>query len=376
MTTRTTTLLAAAAFLVAGASASAQVYRLGVGNGLSWSVSDNGAVVGETATWEPYFMWTAGGGYGLIGGAGAGAGVGGTPRISNDGMWVGGTAFNANNAAEMSRYEVGAGTWTNLGGLGQQIDAEISSGWGISGDGQSVVGLAWVTDPVGKAHAAQWTLTGGMTDLGSNAYDQSSRANGANYDGSVVIGWQDGNGRQGAAWVNGVQELIVDGSGNPAQEASAVSEDGVWVSGMGIGSFFGAGNGYRYNTDTNTYELLPNLAVGAGRYMAGNGITADGNTIVGGTWAQGPASWGNAFVWRDGLGTVDLTTYLDEMGVAYDASFHFSFISDVSSDGLWMTGWGYQGSFGNTESFVIHIPTPASAALLGLGALTAVRRRR
>lgn len=359
----------------AGASASAQVYRLGPGNGFTQSISDNGVVVGDTSAGNPYFMWDSANGYTIIGGASAGNGVGGTPKISSDGMWVGGTTYNANQDwHEISRYDVSTGTWNGFGGLGQQIDAETSSGWGISGDGQTVVGLGWV--PGGNAHAIHWNSTNGLTDLGSTVQDRSSRANDTDFDGNVVVGWQDGAGRQGAVWVDGVQELIFDGTGAAAQEAFRVTDNGEWVTGIGVGSFFGAGNAYRYNTVTDTHEVLPTLSSGAGRFAAGNAITADGGTIGGGTWDQGPAYWGNAFIWREGVGTVALSDYLDEMGVSYNPDFHFSFVSDISADGQWITGWGYEGTFANVESFVINVPAPASAALLGLGGLVAARRRR
>jgi len=374
MNTRNTQRFVAIAIIAAaGATASAQVYRLGQ-VGLSQSISNNGVVVGDSTPAGDYFMWSRNNGTSSIGGTSAGNGVGGTPKISNDGRWVGGTTYNpTEDWHELSRYEVANGTWSGYGGLGQQIDAETSSGWGISGDGQNVVGLAWV--PTGGAHAVRWNITDGMVDLGSTVDGRSSRANDTDFDGNVVAGWQDGAGRQGAVWVDGVQELIFDNNGVASQEAFRVSDDGQWVTGIGIGPRNGAGEAYRYNTVTNTYEAIPNLASGAGRFMAGNAITADGSTIAGGTWAQGPAIFGNAFIWREGFGTMSLTDYLDEVGVSYDPNFTFAFVSDISSDGQWITGWGSEG-FGNTETFVIHIPAPGSIAILGLGGLMAARRRR
>jgi hypothetical protein len=170
-----------------------------------------------------------------------------------------------------------------------------------------------------------------------------------------VVGWQDGAGRQGAAWVDGVQELIFNGT-DPAQEAFDVSADGQWVTGLGIGGFFDPGYAYRYNTVTDVYEQLPNLAVGAERSMAGTGITDDGMTIVGGTWGLGPATFGNAFIWREGMGTIDFSDYLDELGIIYPPTFHFAFVSAISSDGQWIAGWGNDGGPASTQSWVVHLP--------------------
>jgi len=89
--------------------------------------------------------------------------------------------------------------------------------------------------------------------------------------------------------------------------------------------------------------------------MAGASITAHGSTIVGGTWPMGPATWGKAIIWREGVGTVSLADYLDEMGVTYPSGYNFNFASDISSDGRWIIGWGGTG-FGADENFVVFIP--------------------
>lgn len=367
--------LAVAAF---PALAGDDFFRLGVGNGLSWDISDGGVVVGETTSGSPYFMWSSGGGYSLIGGVTAGNGVGGTPKISSDGRYVGGTTFNAGAGYhEMSRYSVVSGTWTGLGGVpgtGQQIDAEVSSGWAISGDGSSVAGLGWTTIGTADAHAFQWTEGLGSFDLGSNAVGRSSRANALNFDGSVAVGWQDGDNRQGAVWVNGVQELIGPDPFS-AGEALAVSGDGQWVTGLHNAGFFGQGNAWRYNTITDTFENLGNLPLGLGT-MAGAAITDDGKTIVGGTWGFGPAAWGDAIIWREGIGTMALADYLDSINVSYDPNFRFAYVTGISGDGQWLTGWGDNNGDLQTETFVIHIPAPGTGALVAMGGLLAARRRR
>lgn len=366
--------------LAGSAMAGSQFYRLGVGNGLSWDISEDGVVVGETNPRDPYFKWSADSGYMLIGGASGGDGVGGTPSISSDGSLVGGTWFNPGAGHyEMARYSVGTNTWTGLGGIpgnGQNVDGSISSGYGISGDGTSVVGLGWTTVGFGDAHAFQWTEGVGAFDLGSNAVGQSSRANAVNFDGSVTVGWQDGNGRQGSVWVNGVQELINPADPFAAGEAFAVSADGQWVTGFHTAGFFGSGNAWRYNTTTDTFENLGNLAVGAQGTMAGAAITDDGKTIVGGTWGFGPASWGNAFIWREGIGTMALSDYLDSMNIAYDPDFRFAYVSGISGDGQWLTGWGDVNGNLQAETWVIRIPAPGTGVLLAAAGLMGIRRRR
>lgn len=325
-------------------------------SGYAEGVSDTGVVSGSGPGVGGFFIWTANDGVVAIGGNPPGDGIGGQGRISNDGARVGGNSINPDTGlSELSLYEVAAGTWTPMGGIGGSSGAETSSGWSISGDGHSLVGLGWVDG--GTAHAVQWVEGLGLSDLGSTVVGQSTRASGVDLDGTVVCGWQDGNGRQGAVWVDGVQELIWVEAGVAAQEAFAASDDGVYVTGIGYGDFFSPGNAYRYNTVTDVYEALPNLAVGGEQNMAGAGITAHGSTIVGGTWPMGPAMWGKAIVWREGVGTVSLADYLDEMGVAYPNGYNFNFASDISSDGRWIVGWGGTGVAAD-ENFVVYIPGP------------------
>lgn len=90
----------------------------------------------------------------------------------------------------------------------------------------------------------------------------------------------------------------------------------------------------------------------------------------------GPATFGTAIMWTEDEGTMTLTDYLDMNDVAYDTDFHFAFVSSISENGEWITGWGNYAGPGSTQSFVIHVPTPASMALMGLGGLVATRRRR
>ena len=375
-----TTLFSVAALACAAGSASAQFWTIDPQFALSEGISNNGIVSGSGVdAGGSYFMWSQSGGLVNIGGVSAGNGVGGQATVSNDGSYIAGTRYNAAMGYhEMARYNIAAGTWEGFGGIpgiGMQVDAEISSGWNISGDGNSVVGLGWTSQGTLDTHAMQWTMGVGVTDLGSATIGNSARANAVDYDGNVVAGWQDGAGRQGSVWVDGVQTLIFDNNGNFAQEAFAVSDDGRYVTGLGLGSFFAAGNAYRFDTVTGTYEELINIAGGQSR-MAGAAINGDGSLIGGGTWGIGPATFGTAIMWTEDEGSMTLTDYLDMNGVAYDTDFNFAFVSSISENGEWITGWGNYDGPGTTQSFVIHVPAPAPMALMGLGGLVATRRRR
>lgn len=370
-----TALIAMTVGVAASAANAQQFWNLGQDR-LSTSISNGGIVVGDNLATGNYFLWTAGAGTMNIGGRIAGDGVGGQATISHDGSVVGGTVFNGMSGThEMGRYNVGAGVWTPLGGIGAVSDAETSSGWGISGDGSSIVGLGWVTP--GSAHAVQWRAGTGMVDMGTTAAGRSSRANNTNYDGSVVVGWQDNdNGRQGAVWVNGTQTLIVDNDGFAASEASTVSASGEWASGFQFGGFFEPSELWRYNTVNNTYEGLGNLTDGgAAGTTAGSAMNADGTLIAGGTWGFGPAFFGTAIIWEEGVGVQRFSDYLTGRGVSYEDGYTFAFVTDMSSDGTWFTGWGLTANFELT-SFAVYVPTPASGGVLALGLFAASRRRR
>lgn len=67
--------------------------------------------------------------------------------------------------------------------------------------------------------------------------------------------------------------------------------------------------------------------------------------------------------------------YISSRGVSYEDGYSFSFVTDMSSDGLWFTGWGLTANFELT-SFVVYVPTPASGSVLALGMIAMRRRRR
>lgn len=373
-------LAGAAIAALPAAGLASEFWSLGSAAGLTEGISDTGVAAGSTGNASgEYFLWTSGTGALPIGGAPPGNGIGGQAKVSNDGRYISGTTYNAAmDYHEMSKFDVMTGTWTGYGaipGVGQQVDQEVSSGWGMSGDGLSTVGLGWTSLGTADTHAYQWKDGVGAIDLGSNAVGQSARASAVDYDGNVVAGWQDGAGRQGAVWVDGVEELIFLPGGTIAQEAFAVSDDGNWVTGLGLGSFFGAAETYRYNPHTDTTEMIPNLAVGGESRLAGADISADGSIIVGGTWGIGPATFGKAIIWQEGVGTMLLTDYLDGLGISYPAGYGFNFVSGISSDGQWLTGWGNPTGGPGNESWVIHIPEPTTGLLLALGSLALIRRR-
>jgi len=368
-----------AAFVVASLCAAAgsavaapQFWNLGAGYEPS-GISDTGVVVGTDTFANQYFSWNAIDGVALIGGVGGNDGYGGQATITNDGSRVGGTNINNDTGkGEIAIYDTGSATWTNLGGIGGTIDNSTSSGWGISGDGQTLVGLGWTAGL--EARAISWTQGSGLAELsmsGPSAYQ--ARANSTNFDGSVIGGWEDNdNGRQGSVWVNGAQELLFDTNGFAVSEALSISDDGVWVTGVSYGTMAP----YRYNTVTDVLEYLPDVSAFYDFPTAlGTAISNDGSTIIGQVRDFGPPLFYPGFIWQDGQGAMTLNEYFDAVGVPYEPGFFFSIPLAMSGDGLTMAGYGISPTDG-VVGWVVTVPTPASVFVLGIGGLIGSRRTR
>lgn len=365
MTVRT--IVALAAVTAASGLARAQFYDLGA-NWWPTDVTNGGLVVGSAFAEDgPVLTWTPGTGIVNIGGAMRGGQV----KISHDGARIVGTMLNdASGYYEMGLYSTASSTWTPLGSLGASSDGSASSGWGISGDGNTVVGLGWIN--AGSAHAINWTSGSGVVDMGSTVDDRSTRANAANYDGSVIVGWQDGETgfRQGAVWRNGVQTLITDQNGFEVSEASDVDDSGTWV----VGGNGPSDQAWRWSESTGLQELG---MLAGGFFVRGNAtaISGDGSTIVGYERGFGIPTGGEGFIWRDGIGMVNLTTYVQSLGIDTQGLV-LSLPLGISPDGKTIVGAGRpEGGFG-IIGWSVTIPTPGSLAMLGLGGLFASRRRR
>lgn len=365
-------LLVLVAFLAtAGALSHGQpaYHNLGPGANVS-GLSADGSVASGYVNGGPFFFWTPGGGQVFVGGNGAGSGsVGGSSMISDDGTYFGGnTTDPATQLSEMSRYHIPSGTWQLLGGIGSSSGSEGSSAWGLSGDGQTVVGLGWVN--AGSAHAIQWKSPGPTQDLGSTVMGNSSRANATNFDGNIVVGWQDNdNGRQAAVWNQGVQSLVFDNMGNPVGEASDVSGDGNWVVGQG-----GFDEPWRLNRSTGVLDRLGILDPNAFFPSRGaTGVSDDGRTVVG-FERDFSNPFGGTFgtIWIEGQGIQDLTTYAVASGVPLPLGVQLTIPLAISADGKTIAG--LDNFFGG---FIVTVPEP-SAGLLGLPAIILFywRRRR
>lgn len=324
------------------------------------SVSADGSTITGDNSFE-YFLWTDAGGLQLIGGA-APQGNGGQATVDWDASTVSGTYIDPGTGlGQMGRYDIATGQWTPLGSIGGQSGSSLGSGWGISGNGLTSVGLGWIN--AGDAHGISWNSTTGLVDLGSSIPDRSSRANGCDFDGDVIVGWQDAitGFRQGAIWRDGVQEIVTDSSGSPMGEVACASAEGRWVGGLGVSAI--NREAYIYSEATGVIGLGHLAPLNSG---GTSGVSADGNTVVGFDRPFGPALFGQGFIWRPGNGMVDINVVANSLGIDTQGTT-MSLPLAISPDGRTIVGAGLQNGF-NTVGWRLRLPEPdCGIVLYGFG---------
>jgi len=278
-----------------------------------------------------------------------GVGDGSSAHISDDGAFVSANLPDPSNgnASTAARFDRVANTWTVLGGLAGQSGTSKSTAYDMSGDGQTIVGLAWVT--AGEAHAFRWTSAGGLVDLAPN-FGFSSRANGVSRDGQAAVGWYQQGNRRAVRWMGGVQTFL--GSLDPANpvlgqsEAFGANVDGSVVVGTSKNDAF------RW-TAAGGMQNLGRLPGTASCTLVA--ASDDGETLVG--WSGTNFLDARAVVWRPEYGStvVDLANLLTNLGQPNAGLWSMRFAADVSADGTVVTGWGVGPNFPQ-ESFRIVLP--------------------
>lgn len=250
----------------------------------------------------------------------------------------------------MARYNTKTGEWQTLGSLGLMNYPSAGSGYYISGDGNSIAGIAYNTNATKTtrvAHAAVWSEKEGMMDLGSlfDNTGRATRANSISYDGSVVVGWQDQNGPwHSAVWRKNPaggyypnEFLLKDPSKGSADQKNRLSEcrsvslNGKWIGGKGQGTVSATENGWIWSEETGVIEL-PKLEMGFVENVNNDGTMATGFT--GGM--QG-------FIWTKDGGTKTLNEYVyDKFGLDMGDVYLMSALN-MSPNGRYLCGWAMEG---------------------------------
>lgn len=351
---------AAAALSATGASAQS-ITKIGVPPGASWSfasaVSGNGSAVSANVDFASAHRWT---GSGLADiGALPGAVAMSADDINEDGSVIVGNAFLV-----VPEETIRAHRWTSSGGLqdlGVLPGGVASIGAGVSGDGNIVTGVSFDVDFIGTAF--RWTSAGGMQSIGTVPGGMTSEGRRVSRNGSTIIGVAGTpEGERAFAWTEsgGMQNLGLHAPGDGGSSAWGVSGDGTVVAGVS-----GSTATIWINGVSQSIGMLPGATLSIAYTLSDDGSLVGGYSFFG----QDPV----ATLWSQALGMVDLNTYLPTLGIDL-TGWELDYTRDISADGTTIVGDGLFN--GEPRGWVVTIPTPGAAAVLGLGGLLAARRRR
>lgn len=283
----------------------------------------------------------------------------GTPAISADGKVVAATIIDE------SRSYGTQGRWTAETGWqqlmpprpadGAVVDRYDGSVFGMSRDGQTITGLYWRHTGVGGlAHGSRWTAAGHVEDMGSSG--GSSRIDGANVDGTVLVGWDEhpqfGN-RRAAVWARGVKTILED-SDWPS-EAAAVNPAGTIIVGQAVdpatqisGAAMWTWNGSQWVK--KSLGVLPGTQPGGMAYASG--LSDDGKTVVG-TARRFFSPSNRGFIWTEDEGMVEAGKYFKDRGYNVGKKIEIQSVGTISADAQVMGISGIELATGAARSIAV-----------------------
>ena len=337
------------------------------------SISNDGLLAGYAEWAGPYFVWNADTDVvEVIGGIAPGNNHGGVATFSNDGKYISGTSETISDPTigEMSRYNTQTKKWERLGFNydHQQLGSDLSSGYYISGDGKTVVGLAKNANKLGVGFV--WNETKGNAVLESIYPVRNSRTNAVSTDGSTIVGWQDiGGPWKGQVWFKNNdgtykkgQYILIDPKGNSNDvanhlgEARAVSGNGKWIGGRSDAHF---PNAWIWSEETGAVDL-GTLATPEENNVNSwvTSINYDGSVVLGYTiskqWIDSAPVY-KPFIWTKQAGMKDLNDYVANT-LRFDMKDDKIYVpTQLSENEKYIAGWGVSP----TEIKLFRIQLPA-----------------
>lgn len=210
-------------------------------------------------------------------------------------------------AIPMLAMSANAKAQSGLTDIGALAGVDYSYSTGVSADGSVVVGFV---EGNNGGYAFNWTAAGGMVSLNSAFPLHYSEAWGVSADGSVVVGdfsSPDYDAQRPFRWTAGTGMValpVLWGSGRAS--AMATSADGSVVVGYGYTADAAAEHAFLWSAaNWNTVQDLGTLG-GKDSYAAA--VSADGSVVVGASQPAGGNAWTSqyAFRWTSAGGMVNL----------------------------------------------------------------------
>jgi uncharacterized membrane protein len=307
--------------------------------------------------------------------------------------------------------------------LGASAGHILGDGVDISDDGEAVVGVWRFQNPGGLEHtrAFRWRATTGyqfMQPAAGHTYTSATAASGnasvivgssanSNFSGFVGGHWPSGTAysatgtgtlfdvsASGAAaagvdsnftvqsravrWTSGGAQDLGVLAGTNQSIAYGITRDGTRVvGGSNIGPFGGAGTGRAFMWSSAGMQDLGGLA-GASRttlYRVNDAATMG----IGFANFDSPTQSGVnvPIIWRAGAGFMTAQSFIASLGLS-TGGLSMTELTAISADGTIITGYGQRpipGGF-RVDGFVITVPAPAGVAVVAVGLVVALRRRR
>ena len=265
--------------------------------------------------------------------------------VSGDGRTIVGSALDHAGVKQAAIW-LQRTDWQLLGSFSPTAvpcDNILSAAYGVSRDGQIIVGNAW--DGCKVAHGFSWNPKNGMVDLGSSVQGQASLASGVSGDGHVVVGYQttaEGF-QQGARWADGQQQLITGPQG-VVGSAKAANVDGSIV----VGRVCHPGSdlpqdAWMWTVQGGTTCLpAPKARPSPGpKIIVEATATSDDGRVIGGAQNVGGSPDSNAVLWIGGRPAY-LKDFLQVNGVpdAFATWVNTGSITGMTPDGRVLVGWG------------------------------------
>ncbi len=312
------------------------------------AISENGDyVVGMPFGGIVSYFWSAS--TGIIQTAGSVYGISNTGMAS--GTYSNGLLqYNGNNVETAGTWDPIANQWTFLGmnpAVPLVFSTDYNSGWDMSADGNSIVGMQWY--PGYDVSAFKWTQSGGYNMIGAGV-GLGSRASGISANGNVVYGWAEfpSASRTPVIWYNGQTYLI-----NSAEfgEGYGASTSGNYVTGD-VGN-----NGFLW-TPQNTTLFSNTLVTGD---MMPTTVLNNGTVMGYITTAWPPVPTARLAFVRDTLGNMTtFNDYAEARGLENAQQWTFYSINDAAGNDNKLIGAGKTPE-GQAVTFIIEfIEEPAA----------------